>query len=266
VYFGTPPLVLLIMEKTPPWYSDVSSLKAYIVDITKKENDMLTQNQAIPMEEAKSETVKISTRMVYKIAGVAASMAEILLLVAMISLIASVLLPGATTGWLLPFQNNWLIVIFKLHAGFSGVQMDLLHVLNFLDIAILALVGTMHLGLYAVLRRTSKIWSIIALAQPFLGIVLFIATKTTGRSSVMGAVLVISVVMLRSNIFKKVTAYMGILASVLLLAGDFSAGIPPLNSIATLFGIGYVLLMTWFFLIARRLFQAGPGALEELVQ
>ena len=200
------------------------------------------------------------------IAGSAAALiAGVVLLLAVIDLIIPSFRLGTPNGWVSLFQNNWLMVIFKLHAGFSGVQIDLLHILNFLDIAILVLVGTMYLGLYAALRRTSRIWSIIALALPFLGLVLFIATKTAGRSAVMGAGLVISVVMLRDNIFNRVTAYVGILASVLLLVGDFSAGVLHSNIITTLFGIGYVLLMTWFFLIARRLFQLGAGHSREEV-
>lgn len=216
---------------------------------------MNTLNQVANIESTDS-----ASKPLYKVAGAASLTTGVLLLIAMISLITSVLQSSTPSSWLLPFQNNWLIVIFKLHAGFRGVQADLLHILDFLDIAILALVGTIYLGLYVALRRTSEIWSIVAAIQPFLGIVLFIATKTAGRSGVMGAGLVISLVMLRSNIFNKVTAYTGILASVLLLAGDFSAGvIPPLTIVATLFGVGYVLLMTWFFLIARRFFQLGSG-------
>jgi hypothetical protein len=198
-----------------------------------------------------SETANSRWSWLYKISGVAALIAGALLLIAMASLIVEALQPD----WISPFQN-WLIVIFKLHAGFSAVEINLLHVLNFLDIAILALVGTMYLGLYAALMRTSRIWSIIALVQPFLGIVIFIATANAGRSTVMGAGLVISAVMLRSNIFKRVTAYVGILANVILLIGDFSAGIIPSSiTVATLFGIGYVLLTTWFFLIAQGLFS-----------
>ena len=193
----------------------------------------------------------------YSVSAGAALTVGLLFLIAVIDLIIS----GLQPGWLSPFQNNWLVVIFKLHARYSGIKLDMLHKLSLLDIAVLALVGTMYVGLYAVLRRTSKIWSMIALAQPFLGILLFIATKSAGRSSVMGAALVISIVMLRNNSFNKATAYMGILASVLLLFGDFSAGmIPPSNIIASLFGIGYLLLVTWFFLIARRLIQ--PGVLD----
>lgn len=203
-----------------------------------------------------TETIDSRWGWLYIVSGAASLITGILLLIGIMGLTAAILQPEITNGWLLPFQNNWLIVIFKLHAGFGGVKIDLLHILDFLDIAILAVVSVMYLGLYAALGRTSKIWSIAAAIQPFLGIVLFILTKTAGRSAVMGAGLVISLVMLRSSIFKKITAYLGILASVLLLAGDFSAGIiPPLTIVAALFGIGYILLMTWFFLITRRLFQ-----------
>jgi hypothetical protein len=62
--------------------------------------------------------------------------------------------------------------------------------------------------------------------------------------------------MLRSNIFGKVVPFMGMLASVLLLVGDFgTTANSPSTIVAILVGIGYVLMMTWFFLIARTLFQ-----------
>jgi hypothetical protein len=218
-------------------------------------------------------TVDSRLAWLYKISGTAALIAGILLLIAMIGLIITVLQPGATNGWLSPLQNNWLMVIFKLLAGFGGDQIGLLHILNFLDIAILALVGTMYvgtmyLGLHAVLRRNSIIWLLIAATQPVTGIVLFVATKTTGRTGALGAVLIVSAVMLQSHIFKKVTAYMGILAGVLLGVGDLSVALipplmPPIIILATLVGIGYMLLMTWFFLIAYRLFQPESGRLKK---
>jgi len=221
---------------------------------------MTTQLQSIQVDEAKNGIADSTRNIFYKVGGGAALTAGILLLVAMLGLISSVLQPGAINGWLSLLMNNWLIVIFKLHAGFFGVQIDQLHILNLLDFSILVLAGTIVLGLYAALRRTSRFWSIIALVQPFLGMILFIATKNAGRSGVMGAALVISGVMLRSNIFNRVTAYIGILASVLLLAGDFSAGIiPPSAIIGTLVGIGYLLLITWMFLVAVKLFHLGQN-------
>jgi hypothetical protein len=209
-----------------------------------------------------AETAESRWNWLYQVSGAASLILGVLFLIAMTSLFAAGLQPGTINGWLSPFQNNWLVVLFKLNAGFDGVQFDLLYGLNPLDIAIMALVATTYLGLYAALRRTSRIWSIIAAVMPFLGIVVFIATRIAGRSGMMGAGLVISFVMLRSNIFGKVTAFVGILSSVLLLAGDFgTTGNSPSTIVAVLIGIGYVLLMTWFFLIARRLLQLGQGVL-----
>lgn len=200
----------------------------------------------------------------YNVGGAAALIAAALFLIAAIELLFTRLRPGVT-----PLMDNWLVVIFKLHTGFSGVQIDRLNVFNYLDLALLALVGVTVLGLYAALKDVSKIWSVIALIQPFLGMALFIATKNAGRSSVMGAVMVISVVMLQSNMrssmqgnmrhecFHKGLGYMGILAGVLLFIGDLTAGVLHSNMIAYLFSIGYVLLILWLFLVARRLFQLG---------
>jgi hypothetical protein len=204
------------------------------------------------------ETAKYRWNRVHRISGAAALILGGLFLVALINLLTSSIEPGIENGWFSPFQNNWLLVLFQLNAGLNGVQFDLLSVLNPLDLAILALVATMYLGLYAALEKTSRILSLIAAIQPFLGIVLFVATKMAGRSGVMGAGLVISLVMLRSNIFGKVIALVGILASVLLLIGDLSTTPDSHSSIvAMLVAIGYVLLTAWFFLIARKLFQLG---------
>ncbi len=216
---------------------------------------------------ADSETTDTAWKGLYRVSGVAALMAGLLFLAALIDLFISGLVPGAATTWLSLLGNNWLVVLFKLNAGFNGVPYDLLYGLNPLDIAILALVATTYLGLYAALRRTSKIGALIAAIQPFLGMVLFIATKTAGRSGVMGAGLVISLVMLRSNIFSKVIAGVGILSSVLLLVGDLSTTPgSPSNILAIFIGIGYILLTAWFFMIGRRLLQLGQVFTTSLVK
>jgi hypothetical protein len=184
----------------------------------------------------------------YKTSGVVALILGMLLLVSILNV------------WFSLFQNNWLIKLFKLNAGFDGIIFDIMHGLNPLDIVILALVSAIYLGLFAALRRTSKIWSVIALVQPFLAIVLFVLTGIIGRSAVMGAGLVISCVMLRSNIFDKAIAFGGILASVLLLVGDFSTTANSHSSIiAVVIGIGYIFLVTWFFLVDERLLRLGTG-------
>lgn len=197
----------------------------------------------------------------FKLGGMAALILLALFLIGVTGITTVGLQPNATNGWFTSFQNNWLIVVYKLNVGFSGVQLDLLNVLNPLDIVIMALFGTMFLALYATLYRTSKIWSIVATSLPFLGIIVFLITNTAGRSGLLIGGLIFSVVMLRSDIFSKVSAYLGILASALLFfAGDIGTAIFSSSIvIAILIGIGYVFWMIWFFLIGRRLFQLGYG-------
>ncbi len=187
---------------------------------------------------------------IYIISGVSALALGILFLLAMLSL--------TTVDLQLGIPDNWLITLFKLNAGFDGIRYDQLYGPNLLDITLMALVVVVYLGLYVALRRTSRLWSMIALIIPLLGIVIFIVTKLAGRSGVMGAGIVISFVMLRSNTFSKAIAFLGILANVLLLAGDFgTTATSPSTPVAIAIGIGYVLLLVWFFLIARQLFRLG---------
>jgi hypothetical protein len=201
-----------------------------------------------------AETKEPGLTRLYKISAAAALLNGILFLIALISLVSAVLQPAAQNGWIFPLQNNWLVVLFKLNAGYEAVQFNLLQKLNNIDIVILALVGITYLGLYPALRGASKIWRIIALVQPFLGILLFIATKNAGRSAVMGATLVMALVMLGSKIFDKRLAVLGIVASVLLLAGDFGTtpGVHS-NMLAIFIAVGYVLMMIWYFIIGYRL-------------
>ncbi len=210
------------------------------------------------LQGSDGETADPGRKGLYTAGGAAALIAGAIFLMAIVQLIAASPQPGAPNGRPAWFQDNWLIVLFKLNAGFSGVQAGRLHGLNFLDIAIMALAGITVLGLYAALKRSSRIGSAVALIQPFLGIALFVATKTAGRSSVMGAGLVISIVMLRSRLFGRATAFAGILAGVLLLAGDFGTNVDsPSSLLAVLIAIGYVLLMAWFLLVGQRLMRVG---------
>lgn len=202
------------------------------------------------------ETVDSQWRWLRISGGAAALMGGILLLMGLISLIFSVLQPGITNGWFLLFQDNWLVKIFMLHAEVSSFQADL-HGLNYLDIVILLLVSVVCLSLSTVFRNNGKVWSLIAVALSLIAIILFVATQITGRSTVMLAVLINSLVMLRDKTFSQIAIYLGIFASIFLFVGDLTVGV---NSpiITTLFSIGYVLLIAWFFLIAQSLFRLTP--------
>lgn len=198
----------------------------------------------------------VTWRWLYRVGTAAALIVLILFLIGIIGIITAGLQSAPSNSWFTQIQNNWLVVLFKLNAGFSGVQLDLL---NLLDISILALFCIVFLALYAALKRTSYIWSLIAAILPFIGIPIFLLTATAGRSNLLIGGLMFSAVMLRSNIFSKITAYVGIVASTLLFfAGDIATAIySSSNIIAFSIGIGYVLWMLWLLLIARRFFQLG---------
>ncbi len=180
-------------------------------------------------------------------------------------ILGTLFLGGIANLWLSLFQDNWLIKLFKLNAGFNAISFDAMRGVNPLDIVILVLAFVMHLGLFVAVRPASKIWSVVAVVQPFLAIVLFIVTGIAGRSAVMGAGLVISCVMLRSKSFSRITAITGISASVLLLLGDFSTAEDSHSSfVAALLGTGYMLLIAWLFLAGQRLLRLEDARTHEV--
>jgi len=202
-----------------------------------------------------AKTIDSRRSWLYKTGGAAALVTGMLLLLGLTSLIVSLFQPSTTNSWLLLFQNNWLVKIFILHAEFSGTQADL-HGLNLLDIVVLLLVSVICLSLITAFRKTAKTWSIIAFTLSLIAIILFVITQIAGRSTVMLAVLINSLVMFSDNTYSRIIVYTGILASVFLFAGDLTVGIHS-NIITALFGVGYVLLTIWFFLIAQYLFRLG---------
>ncbi len=158
-------------------------------------------------------------------------------------------------GLLALLRGNWLITIFRLLAGEADIQVSELYRLNAPDLVLLALIAVTHAGLYCTLHRSRRALALIALVQPPLGILLFLLTHNAGRSAGMGATLVMSVAMLGSQTFSKWTGWLGLLASILLLAGDFGTGLAPNTVLAVSTGIGYVLLIGWLFVVAGRLFE-----------
>ena len=70
--------------------------------------------------------------------------------------------------------------------------------------------------------------------------------------------LMISVVMLRRNIFSRITAYVGILASAFDLVYCITFAFMPAIDVYLLSAAG-LLLMIWHILIGVRLFQLGSG-------
>jgi hypothetical protein len=161
-----------------------------------------------------SEPASISSpvNLLYMASGAAGIVSAAMLFVAAASLLVHAVGSSSSASWSW-IGNNWLTLLLRLHAGSSDVHSNMLNQLSAMDLAIMALVCILFISLYLLLRKTSKVWSIVALAQSALGMVLFLATRTAGRSAVMGAVLVISFVMIWSGVFGRVLAVIGIVGS-----------------------------------------------------
>jgi len=226
--------------------------------------------------QASAVTVDSRWKSLYKTGGAAALTVLVFIPIQMI--VFFVWPPPSTViGWFTLFQGNALVGL---------LDMDLLLIVDY------TLMGMVFLALWAALRRASQSFMTIALTLELMGVTTYFAstaafemlslsnhyaaaTTDAERSTflaagqamlatwqgtafnvsyILGAValLIVSVVMLHSHVFSKATAYVGILAGVLMFVP------PTAGTIGILFSlISLVPTMIWLILIARRLFQLG---------
>jgi hypothetical protein len=195
------------------------------------------------------------------VGGAAALVLVVLFLIGALDLVAAltraVARAPATGGLLASLQGNWLVVLFRLNIATSGIQSGSLTVLNPLDLAIMILFAIMALSLYPTLGQTSRLWALVAAILPILGIPLFLATGTAGRSALLISGFILSILMLISHRFAWGAALIGIISSVLLfLGGDIATAIFHHSSaIAAVIGIAYLLWIGWLLLVALSLFR-----------
>jgi len=89
----------------------------------------------------------------------------------------------------------------------------------------------------------------LASLLPLAGIAVLFATNLQGRSGLMGGGLVLSVLLLGDRTFRPL-GYLGAVANLLLLAGDFATSGAGSPLVASLIAVGYVMLLVWFVWIA----------------
>lgn len=236
---------------------------------------MTAQIQILTLDEAKTDTADSNSNWLYKIGGGAALLSLVYFPIQIIVFLVNPP-PDSVLGWFRLFQNNPIIGLLDL---------DLLLIVD----QVLAIL--IFLALYAALRRAQESLMAISLALGLVSIVLFIASNpafamlslsnqyaaaTTEAqravflaagetmlvtwqgsafqvSYVLGsiAVIILSAVMLRSELFSKATAYLGVLANVIALG----LYVPVIGIYISIFSV--VFLWVWYLLIARRLFQLG---------
>jgi len=229
------------------------------------------------------ETSNIDARWreLYKAAGVAAAISEIVIILGLVTYFIWPYSPGteSTETILLNLQSNTLGTLISLDVFlFIGNLFSIMLFLAFYvslkqvseSYALIALaVGLLAVGfliparplieLYslsgqyaAATTETAKIYYIAAgeaLLASFDGVGWFLNTLLGGLS-----LLVSSILMLRSDVYSKATAYIGIVSNIAVCSFFI-----PVVGIFLLFlsVIGYAI---WYFLLARRFFQLGKSS------
>jgi hypothetical protein len=217
----------------------------------------------------------------YMLAGVAAALSVVCVAVAIV-VYSTNPPPTTVSDWFAFFHRN----------GFLGLlDLDLMMVVSY------ALMGVIYVALYGALRRVNEPFVLLATITGFVSIATYFASNpafnmlllsdkyaaatsaaeqaqllAAGQSAlanwqgtaydvsyVLGAVpmLILAVVMLRSTIFSRATAYIGIIVGVLMLL-PATAG--PVGLVIAF--VSLAPLVVWQILIALRFFQlasASPG-------
>jgi hypothetical protein len=224
-----------------------------------------------------AEIVESRWNWLLKIGGAAAILEAVIIPIAIVVYIVSPP-PTTATGYFALFQTNALLGLLAL---------DLLLVIG------VVVSIPMTLALYVTLRRVGESSMAIALALSLEGAATYFASNTSiNMLSLSGqyaaattdaqramflaagqamlaiytgtafhvnyliggtAFLIMSFVMLRSDIFSKATAYVGIISNVM----GFALYVPKIGILLSI--ISVVGLFIWYIMIARRLFQLGQG-------
>ncbi len=242
------------------------------------------------------KTVDTEWKSLYRVAGVAALMAGVIFrrnIAAEIGLFSQQMPPATVEGWFSLLQSNRLLglmylnifdlinyalvglVFFALYVALRRVEkayMSIAVIVGLVGIAIYFASNTAFSLLalsdqYAAAASEAQRNMLLSAGQALLAINRFGAGSHPGSGGYMSllliavAGLIASMIMLRSNLFSRVTAYVGILASVLDLAYCIAYVFVPVsnNGMLALYFIpaaGFF-LMIWHILVGWRLYQLG---------
>lgn len=237
----------------------------------------------VPQVGVNSETSDLAWRGLYKIGGAAALVAGVIFrrnIGAEVSLFSAQQMPETTGEWFGLLQNNRFLGLTYLNL-FDLVDFALLGLMFLALYAALrrvnpsAMVIAMTLGItgVGVSFASNTVFSMASLSDQYAA-----ATSEAQRSMTLAAGqavlalnglgmgnymsflllaaagLIISLVMLQSNLFSRATAYIGILAGVLDLTDCITFAILPGLEVYLLSGAG-LLLCIWHILIGLRLYR-----------
>ena len=246
-------------------------------------NNLNKLNQAADIESSNS-----SWKSLYKVGGVAAI---IVVVTALIELIIT-FFPGGRTpsetviDWFTLFQNNWFLglrnlgllniiiivlgiptffALYGAHRQVNKTYGALAVIISFIGVAVFLATNRA----FPMLELSSQYASAATGAQRSILEAAGQSMLSVGKSHTPGtfmgfflgeiAGITISVVMLRSKIFSKINAFVGILGFVLLSIYEIcSSFVPALSNAAMIVAMGGGLLsMAWYIMLSRRFFQLG---------
>jgi len=237
------------------------------------------------IDESKAETSDSLWKSLYRVGGAAALIAGVIFrrnLGPEISLFSGHVPPSTVIDWFTLLQNNRLLGLSLLnlfdivdYALVGLMFLALYTALRRANESYMAIATTIGFVGIVVYFASNTAFSMLSLSDQYAAAttdaqrsvflaagqaMLAIGLQGTGiyMSFLLLAIagLIISAVMLRSNIFSKVTAYVGILASVFDLAYCITLAFVPAIDVYLVSAAG-LLLMIWHILIGRRLYQLG---------
>jgi hypothetical protein len=221
----------------------------------------------------------------YKIGGASALIVAVLT-ISEVVILAFYPQPGTVSGWFELFQSNRIIGLLDfwglevpMYLMFTLVFLALYFVLRRDNESLMAIALTFALLGIGIFFATNNPISMLSLSNQYAA-----ATTDAQRSTLLAAGqavlantnqraiggfnmglflvsvagLIVSSVMLHSNSFSRLTAYVGIVAFALSLADYLREALTPSVAIALLVILPNVLfLVIWFILIGRRLYKIG---------
>ncbi len=227
-------------------------------------------------QQPAAHAVASDWKKLYLVGGAASLLSVVCIVVAVVVFVANPP-PTMAADWFALFQRNGVLGLFDL---------DLMMLTSY------ALMGVVYLALYGALRRANEPFMLLATVAGFVSIATYIAsnpafgmlylsnqyasaTSAAERTQLLAAgqatlaswqgsaynvsyvlggiaALIIAVVMLRSEVFSKATAYVGIVLGVMML---LPADAGPVGLVVSL--VSLVPTAIWLILIALRLFEFG---------
>ena len=238
---------------------------------------MTTVTATNPTLQSKAEHVNSAWTSLYTLGGISAFLMVLIIIIQLIIFMSAPQpLDGTALDWFMLFQKNLLIGLIDFEL------LMIVYMILFIPLA---------LAFFILFRRASPSWITLYLALSLIGVMCFITARPAFEmlslsngyyaantdalraaflaageaklasfhgtafhiSYILGSItgLIISFVMLKTNVFSKTTAYVRIASSVC----DFGLYIPTVGIYISILSV--IFLFIWNILVARRLFQLG---------